>query len=84
MVKQSEDGFVVVQEMYVQREEYATEVGRLQKTFRKLRIMNKKLVDDNSDVAGLKQDLSTLTAKNIKLEASVTVRAFCIDICALI
>ncbi|KAG0504191.1 hypothetical protein KC19_N007500 [Ceratodon purpureus] len=60
------------QEAKVQREEYATEVRRLQKIVRKLRILYKKVLDDNSEVARLRDDVPALTAKIQKQEASVT------------
>ncbi|KAG0611812.1 hypothetical protein M758_7G166400 [Ceratodon purpureus] len=64
--------FLVKQEAKVQREEYATEVRRLQKIVRKLRILYKKVLDDNSEVARLRDDVPALTAKIQKQEASVT------------
>ena len=73
--------FLVKQEAKVQREEYATEVRRLQKIVRKLRILYKKVLDDNSEVARLRDDVPALTAKIQKQEASVTVRSLHLHIC---
>jgi hypothetical protein len=67
----------VEQEAAVQREEYVTEVRRLQRTIRKLRTLYKSVLEDNSQVAHMKENLPALTAKNQRLEASVAVRSVC-------
>ena len=61
----------------MQREEYATEIRRLQKTIRKLRTLYKNVLEDNSQVAHMKENLPALIAKNQRLEASVAVRSVC-------
>ena len=67
----------------MQREEYATEVRRMQKSLRKLRILCRKVLDDNIQAARLKEVLPALRAKNQKLEAPVAVSSICIYTSAL-
>lgn len=57
----------------MQREEFATEVRRLHKSIRHLRKLHKKVLDDNKEVARLKEEIPMLTTKKQELETSITV-----------
>lgn len=61
--------------MIVERDEFATEVRRLQKCVRHLRKLHKKVLDDNSQLLLLREEMPMLIYKNEELETSIMVRS---------
>lgn len=66
------------QEAIVQRDIFAQEVSRLQRSIFHLKNLHKKVCDDNKEAIHLKEEITRLTAKVQELETSVSVRSIVI------